>query len=301
MPVIGFLSARSPDVSANLVAWFQDGLAGLGYAEGRNVAIEYRWAEGDYERLRGFAAELVQHPVAVIAAISGTPTALAAKAATSTVPIVFANGGDPIISGLVPSLNRPGANITGATFLNTGIATKRLELLRDLLPKARVVAFLANPNNPIVVAETTSLKDAAHSLGFKPLQIVNVGKAGELDTAFAALVHQHAEALLIASDPLLVTSRHELAARATRFAIPMISADRDVTEAGGLMSYGGSIAEAYSQAGIYVGRILNGEKPGDLPVLQPTKFELVINLKTAKALGVSVPQTLLATADEVIE
>ena len=301
MPVIGFLSARSPDVSANLVAWFQDGLAGLGYAEGRNVAIEYRWAEGDYERLRGFAAELVQHPVAVIAAISGTPTALAAKAATSTVPIVFANGGDPIISGLVPSLNRPGANITGATFLNTGIATKRLELLRDLLPKARVVAFLANPNNPIVVAETTSLKDAAHSLGFKPLQIVNVGKAGELDTAFAALVQQHAEALLIASDPLLVTSRHELAARATRFAIPMISADRDVTEAGGLMSYGGSIAEAYSQAGIYVGRILNGEKPGDLPVLQPTKFELVINLKTAKALGVSVPQTLLATADEVIE
>ncbi len=301
MPVIGFLSARSPGVSGNLVAWFRDGLAGLGYAEGRNVVIEYRWADGDYERLRGSAAELVGLPVAVIAAISGTPAALAAKGATSTIPIVFALGGDPVVSGLVPSLNRPGANITGATFLNTGIATKRLELLRDLLPKAKIIAFLANPNNPIVAPEAASLTDAAHSLGFEPMRIVNAGKESEFESAFAALVQQPVDALLIASDPLFVTSRNELASRAVRAAIPMISADRDVTEAGGLMSYGGSIAEAYRQAGIYVGRILNGEKPGDLPVLQPTKFELVINLKNAKTLGLNVPQSLLATADEVIE
>jgi putative tryptophan/tyrosine transport system substrate-binding protein len=301
MPVIGFLSARSPGVSGNLVAWFQEGLAGLGFVEGRNIAIEYRWADGDYERLRGLAVELVGLPVSVIAAISGTPAALAAQAATSTIPIVFANGGDPVISGLVPSLNRPGANITGATFLNTGIATKRLELLRDLLPKARVIAFFANPNNPIGAAETTSLTAAAQSLGFEPLHIVNAGRESEFDTAFAALVQPRVDALLIASDPLLVTSRHELAARAAHLAIPMISADRDITEAGGLMSYGGSIAEAYRQAGIYVGRVLNGEKPGDLPVLQSTKFELVINLKTSKILGLSVPQALLATADEVIE
>jgi putative tryptophan/tyrosine transport system substrate-binding protein len=301
MPIIGFLSARSQSVSGNLVTWFREGLASLGFAEGRNVAIEYRWADGDYERLRGFAVELVGLPVAAIAAISGTPAALAAKAVTSTVPIVFANGGDPVISGLVPSLNRPGGNITGATFLNTGIATKRLELLRDLLPKAKVIAFLANPNNPVVAPETASLTDAAHSLGFDPLHIVNAGKEGEFEVAFSALVQQHADAVLIASDPLFVTLRNELAARAARLAIPMISADRDVTEAGGLMSYGGSIAEAYRQAGVYVGRILNGEKAGDLPVLQPTKFELVLNLKTAKALGISVPQALLATADEVIE
>ena len=301
MPVIGFLSARSAGVSGNIVAWFLEGLAGLGYVEGRNIAIEYRWAEGDYERLRGFAVELVGHPVAVIAAISGTPAALAAMAATSTVPIVFANGGDPITSGLVPSLNRPGANITGTTFLNTGIATKRLELLRDLLPKAKVIVFLANPNNPVVVPETTSLTTAAHSLGFEPLQIVNVGKEGEFDMVFAALLQHRVDAVLIASDPLFVTSRHELAARAARLAIPIISADRDITEAGGLMSYGGSFAEAYRQAGNYVGRILTGEKPGDLPVMQSTKFELAINLKTAKMLVLSVPQALLATADEVIE
>jgi putative ABC transport system substrate-binding protein len=301
MPVIGFLSARSPGVSGNLVAWFREGLAGLGYVEGRNIAIEYRWAEGDYERLRGFAVELVRHPVAVIAAISGTPSALAATAATSTVPIVFANGGDPIISGLVPSLNRPGANVTGATFLNTGIASKRLELLRDLLPKARVIAFLSNPNNPVVMPETTGVTTAARSLGFEPLKIVNVGKEGEFDAAFSALLEQRVDALLIASDPLFVSSRHELAARAARLAIPMISADRDITEAGGLMSYGGSVAEACRQAGIYVGRILTGEKPGDLPVMQPTKFELVVNLKTARLLGLTVPPNLLTTADEVIE
>jgi putative ABC transport system substrate-binding protein len=301
MPVIGFLSARSQGVSGNLVAWFREGLAGLGFAEGRNIAIEYRWADGDYERLRGFAVELVGLPVAAIAAISGTPAALAAKAVTSAVPIVFANGGDPVVSGLVPNLNRPGGNITGATFLNTGIATKRLELLRDLLPRAKVVAFLANPNNPVVAPEAASLADAAHSLGFDPLRIVNAGKEDEFEAAFSVLVQQHADAVLIASDPLFVTSRNELAARAARLAIPMISADRDVTEAGGLMSYGGSIAEAYRQAGVYVGRILNGERPGDLPVLQPTKFELVLNLKTAKALGISVPQAVLATADEVIE
>jgi ABC-type uncharacterized transport system substrate-binding protein len=300
IPVIGFLSARSPDVSKNLVNWFREGLADGGYVDGRNVTIEYRWADGDYKRLQGLARELIRHPVAVIAAISGTPSALAAKSATSTVPIVFVNGGDPVTSGLVASLNKPGGNITGVTFFNTGAATKRLQIVRSLLPGAKVIVFLTNPNNPVAAPEKKDTVNAALTLGFD-LKIVNASSASEFDGAFATVQQTKPNALLIASDPLFVTTRYQLIARTANLAIPVMSADADITKAGGLMSYGGSISDAYHQGGTYVSRILNGDKPADLPVMLPTKFELVINQRTSKALGITIPQTLLVAADEVIE
>jgi putative tryptophan/tyrosine transport system substrate-binding protein len=299
MPVIGFMSARSPSASASLVAGFRQGLTDGGYFEGQNVAIDYRWAEGHYDRLPGLAADLVQRKVALIAAVSGTPTALAAKAATATIPIVFANGSDPVASGLVASLNRPGGNITGATFLAPATVTKRLEILRDLVTSPGAIAFLVNPNNPIADVETREADRAARALGLQ-LQVLNASNESDIDTAFAILVRQHAAGLLLASDVLLAPSRR-LVVLTARHSMPAISPDREFAVAGGLMSYGGNQANAFRQAGIYSARLLKGDKPADLPVLQATKFELIVNLATAKALGVDIPPKVLAIADEVIE
>jgi putative ABC transport system substrate-binding protein len=299
MPVIGFLSARSPGVSAHVMAGFRQGLIDGGYFEGQNVTIDYRWAEGHYDRLSGLAVELVQRQVAVIAAISGTPAALAAKAATATIPIVFANGGDPVSAGLVGSLNQPGSNITGATFRALSTVTKRLEILRDLATSAGAIACLANPNNPIAEPETRDAKSAAHALGLQ-LRVLNAGSESAIDTAFAFLVRERVAGLLLGSDPLLAVNRR-LVVLTARHSIPAISPDREFALAGGLISYAGNQAATYRQAGIYAARILKGEKPADLPVSQPTKFELVINLATAKALGLDIPPQVLALADEVIE
>jgi len=299
MPVIGFVSARSPGISAHLVAGFRQGLTDGGYFEGQNVAVEYRWAEGRYDRLPGLTADLVQRQVAVIAAVSGTPTALAAKAATATIPIVFANGSDPVASGLVGSLNQPGGNITGATFLAPHTVTKRLEILRDLVGSAGAIAFLVNPNNPIADGETKEAERAAHALGLQ-LHVLNVSSESDIDTAFAFLVQQRAAGLLLASDVLTAANRR-LVVLTARHSIPAISPDREFAIAGGLTTYGGSQVASFRQAGMYSARILKGAKPADLPVLQPTKFELVVNLATAKALGLDIPPKVLALADEVIE
>jgi putative ABC transport system substrate-binding protein len=299
MPVIGFVSARSRGISAHLVAGFRQGLTDGGYFEGQNVAVEYRWAEGHYDRLPGLTADLVQRQVAVIAAVSGTPTALAAKAATATIPIVFANGSDPVASGLVGSLNQPGGNITGTTFLAPHTVTKRLEILRDLVASAGPIAFLVNPNNAIADGETKEAERAAHALGLQ-LHVLNASSESDIDTAFAFLVQRRAAGLLLASDVLIGANRR-LVVLTARHSIPAISPDREFAIAGGLMSYGGSQVASFRQAGLYSARILKGTKPADLPVLQPTKFELVVNLATAKALGLDIPPKVLALADEVIE
>jgi putative tryptophan/tyrosine transport system substrate-binding protein len=300
VPVIGFLSARSAGAFAPLLPAFYQGLKEAGYTEGQDVAIDYRFAEGQYDRLPALAADLVRRQVAVIAAISGTPAALAAKAATTVIPIVFANGGDPLTSDLVASLNRPGGNITGVTFLTTTIVAKRLEMLRALVPTAIVIAFLVNPNNPIAEAETKSAEGGGRTLGLQ-MHVLNASTENEIDTAFAILVQQRTDALLVAADPLFIDRKEQLVALAARHAVPAIYFDREFPALGGLMAYGTDYAASYRQAGIYTGRILKGEKPADLPVMQPTKFELVINLKTAKALALTVPLTLQVAADEVIE
>jgi putative ABC transport system substrate-binding protein len=300
MPVVGFLSARSAGAFAPLLPAFHQGLKEAGYTEGQDVAIDYRFAEGQYNRLPALAADLVRRQVAVIAAISGTPAALAAKAATTVIPIVFANGGDPLTSDLVASLNRPGGNITGVTFLTTTIVAKRLEMLRALVPTAILIAFLVNPNNPIAEAETKSAEGGGRTLGLQ-MHVLNASTENEIDTAFAILVQQRADALLVAADPLFIDRKEQLVALAARHAVPAIYFDREFPALGGLMAYGTDYAASYRQAGIYTGRILKGEKPADLPVMQPTKFELIINLKTAKALALTVPLTLQVAADEVIE
>ena len=300
MPVVGFLSARSAGAFAPLLPAFHQGLKEAGYTEGQDVAIDYRFAEGQYDRLPALAADLVRRQVAVIAAISGTPAALAAKAATTVIPIVFANGGDPLTSDLVASLNRPGGNITGVTFLTTTIVAKRLEMLRALVPTAILIAFLVNPNNPIAEAETQSAEGGGRTLGLQ-MHVLNASTENEIDTAFAILVQQRADALLVAADPLFIDRKEQLVALAARHAVPAIYFDREFPALGGLMAYGTDYAASYRQAGIYTGRILKGEKPADLPVMQPTKFELIINLKTAKALALTVPLTLQVAADEVIE
>jgi putative ABC transport system substrate-binding protein len=300
MPVVGFLSARSAGAFAPLLPAFHQGLKEAGYTEGQDVAIDYRFAEGQYNRLPALAADLVRRQVAVIAAISGTPAALAAKAATTVIPIVFANGGDPLTSDLVASLNRPGGNITGVTFLTTTIVAKRLEMLRALVPTAILIAFLVNPNNPIAEAETKSAEGGGRTLGLQ-MHVLNASTENEIDTAFAILVQQRADALLVAADPLFIDRKEQLVALAARHALPAIYFDREFPALGGLMAYGTDYAASYRQAGIYTGRILKGEKPADLPVMQPTKFELIINLKTAKALALTVPLTLQVAADEVIE
>ena len=293
MPVIGVLNS----VGAFAVTAFRKGLGEVGYAEGHNVALDVRTTE-QYD-LAALAADLVRRQVAVIAAIGG-PSAPAAKAATAAIPVVFAIGGDPVELGLVASLNRPGGNVTGATFFTAQLLQKQVGLLHELVPKAAVFGVLVNPNNPRAQADVTSVEAAVRTLSRETL-VVHAATERDLDTAFETLSRRRADVIVITGDPFLLRARATLAALEARFGIATINAAREYAEAGGLMSYGASIADAYRQAGIYTGRILKGEKAGDLPVMQPTKFELLINLKKAKALGLEVPPMLLARADEVIE
>jgi putative ABC transport system substrate-binding protein len=300
MPVIGLLHSASPDPATKRVAAFRRGLGELGYVEARNVMIEFRWAEGHYDRLPELAADLVRDQVAVIVTGGGAPAVVAAKAATSTIPIVFTTGLDPVQLGLVESLNRPGHNVTGLSYLSVELAAKRLELLRELVPKATIIAMLVNPNNPNAATNMREGRTAAETVG-QQLVVLNASTEREIDTAFATLFRQQIGALLVGSDPLFASRRDQLAAVAARHAVPTIYESREFAEAGGLISYGTDLDDVYRQAGIYVGKILKGAKPADLPIVQPTKFELVINLKTAKSLGLTVPATLLSQADEVIE
>jgi len=300
MPVIGVLNPASPDGFAVRLRGFRQGLKDTGYVEGENVAIEYRWAENHIERLPSLAADLVRRQVNVIAAFAGDMPALAAKAATTTIPIVFLNGADPVKSGLVASLNRPGGNVTGISLLAGTVNTKRLELIHELVPRVALVAVL---NNPIVTEAETRLRDLQEAAGTLGLRLLfqTVGSERELDAAFATIADQKAGALFVDGNPFFVSRRDQLIGLAARQALPTMYFEREFAAAGGLMSYGTSFADAYRQAGIYIGRILGGTKPADLPILQPTKFDFVINLKTAKALGLEVPDKLLALADEVIE
>ena len=300
MPVIGFLSSVSPGPLGQNLSAFRRGLQESGYIEGQNATIEYRWAEGHFDRLPALAADLVSRNVAVIAATGGPPAALAAKAATTTTPIVFILASDPIKLGLVDSLNRPGGNATGVGLFAVTVEPKKFELLHELVPKAAVIGVLTNPRNPNAETITKDLQVAASKLGLR-MRIVNAAAPSEFEAAFTSLVEQQAGALVVAADPFFNAQREVLVALAARHAIPAIYEWREFATAGGLMSYGTVILDAYRQAGVYAGRVLRGQKPADLPVVQPTKFELVINLKTAKALGLTVPPTLLARADEVIE
>jgi putative ABC transport system substrate-binding protein len=297
--VIGFLSSLAHSDLGLVVPGFLQGLNGMGFVEGRNIAIEYRWAEGDYQRLPALAADLVNRKVAVIAAISGTPAALAAKAATTTIPIVFAIGGDPIAPGLVSSLNRPGGNVTGTSFYNSPVVTKRLDLARELVPDGSLIAALQNPENPPSVEEGRAVQTAAAA--GQPVLILNASTLGHIEDAFATMKQRQARVLIVSSDPFFFSERVKLVVLMARDALPTIFADREQAEAGGLISYGASRTDAYRQAGNYVGRIVKGEKPADLPVTLPTKFHLVVNLKTAKSLRIDIPATVLARADEVIE
>jgi putative tryptophan/tyrosine transport system substrate-binding protein len=298
MSVIGFLRSTSLAVSTPMIAGFRQGLTAAGFNEGQNVAIEYRHADNQLERLPGLVAELIRLPVAVI--VANVSAALAAKAATTTVPIVFATGSDPVVDGLVASINRPSGNVTGVSFVSGLLGTKRLEMLRQLVPTAGTIAMLVETDTLEARIERRDVELAAQALG-QPLIIAPFTTAGEFDRAFASLVERGAKALLVGTGPSVTSNLERLVALAAHHAIPAIYALREFVVAGGLMSYGASIVEAYRQAGIYAGRILKGEKPADLPVIQSTKFNLVINLKTAKALGLTVPPTLLAVADEVIE
>ena len=300
IPVVGFLSSRSQDESASAVGAFREGLSQIGYVEGRNLTIEYRWAEGRYDRLPVMATELVARKVAVIAATGGEPSPLAAKAATSIIPIVFTAGGDPMEFGLVPSLGRPGGNVTGVTFFFAALGPKRLELVRQISPHANSVAMLVNPNYQPSSAEARDVQTGALSLGLQ-INALNASTDSQIDAAFATIVQQRADALIVGTDPFLLGQRDQLVRLASRHRLPTIYFTREFVDAGGLISYGPSITNGYRQAGTYVGRILKGEKTSDLPVLQPSQFVLFINLKTAKALGLELSPTLLALADEVIE
>jgi putative ABC transport system substrate-binding protein len=300
MPVIGFLSSRSADDSGRAVAAFRQGMAEAGYVEGRNVAIEFGWAGGQFDRLPALAAELVRHPVAVLAAVAGAQTPRAAMAATTTIPIVFGIGEDPVEEGLVPRVDRPGANVTGATFFTVLMGPKRLGLLRDLVPGVKVIALLVNQNSSQGQWQIKDVQEAARGLG-QHLVILNGGSDEEIDSAFASLAPQQVGALLVGSDPFFDPRRAHLIALAARYSVPTLYHFRDFPMEGGLLSYGASITELYQQVGVYVGRILKGDKAADLPVLLPSKFELIINLKTAKALGLTIPPGVLAIADEVIE
>src|SRR5262245_6120716 len=300
LPTIGFMSSLSRNDLGLVIPGFHEGLNAAGFVEGRNLAIEYRWAEGDYRRLGALAADLVNRKVAVIAAISGTPSALAAKAATTAIPIVFAIGGDPVAPGLVASLNRPGGNVTGASFYTSPVVTKRLDLARELVPEGSTIATLINPANPPSVEEGRSLQAAAGAVGQR-LLILHASTLAQTEDAFAAIKQQQARALVVSSDPFFFSERVKLVVLMARDALPTVFADREQTEAGGLISYGASRVDAYRQAGNYVGRIVKGEKPGELPVVLPTKFHVLVNLKTAKALRFEIPATVLARADDVIE
>jgi putative ABC transport system substrate-binding protein len=300
LPVIGFIHSGAPEPFAHLAAAFRRGLSESGLIEGKNVVIEFRWARGVYDRLPALAAELVCGRVAVIVAAGGEPSALAAKAATSTIPIVFIVGGDPVKAGLVTSLNRPTGNLTGVSLFTASIGAKRLELLSELLPNAGLIAFLVNPDYPTTEAELKDMTEAAAARG-QQLSVLTARTEKEIDEAFAEFVQHHAAALIIGADTFYTNQRDQFVTLAARHAIPTIYFQREFPARGGLMSYGNSLTDAYRQVGIYTGRILKGEKPADLPVMLPTKFELVINLKTAKALGLEIPPKLLALTDEVIE
>ena len=300
MPVVGFLSGGAPGPFQHLVAAFREGLKETGYIEGQNVTIEYRWAEGQYERLPALAADLARRQVAVIVATGGVRAGIAAKAATATIPIVFSSGVDPIEAGLVASLNRPGGNITGVYLLISGLDPKKLGLLRELVPHASIIAVLLNSQSADIRERSAVVQEAARSVG-QQIHILHASTERELETAFASLAQRRAGALVVSSDPFFNSRRDQLVALAARHAIPAIYEGREYALAGGLISYGTSFAEGYRQVGLYAGRILKGEKPADLPVVQPTKFEFIINLKTAKALALEVPPSLLARADEVIE
>ena len=300
MPVIGYLDTASASTTAQLTAAFRQGLGAAGFEEGRNVVVEYRWPEGDYDKLPSLAADLVQRNVAVIATIN-TPSVLAAKGATQTIPIVFAVGVDPIKFGLVESLKRPGGNLTGLTQLNIEMEAKRVQLLHELVPSATTIGLLVNPTSPAYSeAATASAESAARVLGIR-LLILNASTPSGIDAAFVTLANERARLLLVSGDSFLVAQREQLVVLAAQHAVPTLYHRREFTTIGGLMSYGPPLSEAYYHVGDYTGRILKGEKPATMPVYQSTKFDLVINLKTAKALGIELSSTLLATADEVIE
>ena len=300
MPVVGFLASGSPSAWEHFVASFRQGLSEAGYEVNRNVAIEFRWAEGQGSRLPALAADLARRSVSVIVPSIGIVAARAAMAASPSIPFVFVMGGDPVKLGVVASINRPGGNVTGVSFLLNVLAAKRVELLRAMVPTAARIGLLFNPDNPNAEADTAAAQEAARALG-QETHLVHVRAEGELDAAFASLVEQRIAALFVGSDPLFVGRRDRLVALAARHGIPANYDRRELAEAGGLFSYGTNFADAHRLVGVYVGRILKGEKPADLPVLQPTKFELVINVKTAKSLGLDIPSTLLALADEVVE
>jgi putative ABC transport system substrate-binding protein len=300
MPVVGFINAASAENFKRQVAAFLEGLAQNGYIDGEKVKVEYRWAEGRYDQMPAMIAELLGHQAAVISVTGSTAAVQAAMAATRTIPIVFVIGGDPVKFGLVASLNRPGGNITGVSFLVNLLVAKQLDLLHELIPSGTNLGFLVNPNNPNAESDANNARLAADALGRKVI-VVKARTKEELDGAFAQLTQERANALLISADPLFSGSREQLAALAASHALPTMFNSREFALAGGLLSYGPDQADAYREAGIYVGRILGGEKPSDLPVVQPTKFELFINIKTARSLGLNIPPLLLARADEVIE
>jgi putative ABC transport system substrate-binding protein len=300
VPVIGYLGSATPEQFAGRLRSFRQGLSELGYVEGKTVVIEYRWADGQEERLPALAADLVRRQVAVLAALGSGQSALAAKGATTTIPIVFEAGTDPVAAGLVGSLSRPGGNITGVTSLNTQVGSKRLDLLHTLAPRATNLAFLLNPTNPSADAQSNSMLAGARSLGLE-IHLLLAGNDQELDAALEACTRLQVSALILGPDPFFNARRGRIASFALRHGLPAIAATRDFPDAGGLMSYGGDLTESHRQAGRYVGRILKGEKPGDLPVQQVTKLALVINLNTAKALNLTIPPNMLAIADEVIE
>jgi len=300
LPVVGFLSSRSPGESASVIEAFREGLREAGYVEGQNVAIEFRWAEGQFDRLPAMASDLVTRQVAVIIAAGGDHPALAAKAATSTIPIVFSGSDFPVKVGLVASLNRPGGNVTGASLFTSELEAKKLTLLRELMPEALLIAMLVNPTNPSAETDIEDVQKAATAVGQRVV-FLRASSNQEIITAFETVVRQQANALLVAHDPIFLSRRNQFIALAAQHAVPAIYEFREFVVAGGLISYGSRITDNYRLSGNYAGRILKGAKPADLPVQQPTKFELVINLKTAKALGITVPPSLLARADEVIE
>jgi putative tryptophan/tyrosine transport system substrate-binding protein len=299
-PLVGFLSGRSLSTDAHFVAAFRQGLSEIGYVEGQNLTIEFRWAEGQFDRLPGMVADLIGHQVSVIFAGGMDVQIRAVKDAISTTPAVYAVGGDPVEYGIVASMNRPGGNATAVTVLTAALWPKRLEILRELLPSIALIGILINPNNLTAETIANDVRTASRLLGVK-IEVVNARNDSELDDAFAVLKQEEVGALLVMGDTLMNARRYQLISLANRYSLPSLYDRRDFPGDGGLMSYGASAVDQYLQSGRYVGRILNGEKPADLPALQPTRFELVINLKTAKALGLTVPQSLLVAADEVIE
>jgi putative tryptophan/tyrosine transport system substrate-binding protein len=300
MPVVGFLSARSADESASVVTGFRQGLAENGYVEGRNVAIEYRWAEGQYDRLTALAMELLRVPVAVIVAVGGDPAARAAKAATTTIPVVAIFSDDPVASGLVTSLGRPGGNMTGVHNLSTEMESRRFGLSRAVVPQAATIGVLLNPAFPPAANQLREMQEAARTLGLQ-LVVIQASNESDIDASFASLVEHRADALLVGNDPFFMMSRDHLTSLAARYSLPAIYSFPGFPAAGGLMSYGIDLADSYRQIGNYAGQVLKGAKPADLPVLQPSKFMFVVNLKTAKSLGLKIDPQLLATASELIE